>query len=330
MPPKIKKKTDGPSAASGRVARNRMRIAWMYYVEGLTQGEIADALGIGRVTVIRNINEAIKQHEVRIWITGHVAECLELEKSLKDTFGFTECIVVPEPSTPAAVNKAIGAAAGMYVTDQLKENACIGVGWGATLLESLQTLAHRHWDNIEVVSLLGGIVQARQFNPSEFAWQFSTLIGADCYLLAAPALVDSAKTRQALIERCGLNAVLERSAKMDMALLSVGNMSAKSTAFRMGFLSEAERHALQAKGAVGDMLYNFFDIEGRLVKHPVNDRVMSMPIERLKSVPRRILISGGLDKVDAIMGGIKLVNANVLITNEATAAALLQANKKQA
>ena len=31
-------------ASPGRVARNRMRIAWMYYVEGLTQNEIADRL----------------------------------------------------------------------------------------------------------------------------------------------------------------------------------------------------------------------------------------------------------------------------------------------
>ena len=41
---------------AGRIAHNRMRIAWMYYVEGLTQNEIAERLGIGRVTVVRNIN----------------------------------------------------------------------------------------------------------------------------------------------------------------------------------------------------------------------------------------------------------------------------------
>ena len=72
-----------PSAAPGRVARNRMRIAWMYYVEGLTQNEIADKLGIGRVTVVRNINEAIRQREVKIWIEGDVAECLELEGAIE-------------------------------------------------------------------------------------------------------------------------------------------------------------------------------------------------------------------------------------------------------
>ena len=55
---------------SGRLARNRIRIAWMYYVEGLTQNEIADKLGIGRVTVVRNINEAIRQREVKIDYLG--------------------------------------------------------------------------------------------------------------------------------------------------------------------------------------------------------------------------------------------------------------------
>ena len=76
-----------PERGAGRIARNRMRIAWMYYVEGLTQNEIADRLGIGRVTVVRNINEAIKQREVKIWIEGEVSECFELEGALTKAFG---------------------------------------------------------------------------------------------------------------------------------------------------------------------------------------------------------------------------------------------------
>ncbi len=71
----------------------------------------------------------------------------------------------------------------------------IGVGWGATLYESLQTLAPRQLDNVQVISLLGGIVQARRYNPSEFAWQFARMVGADCYLLTAPAVVDSPATQ---------------------------------------------------------------------------------------------------------------------------------------
>ena len=96
---KAKSASDSDRGA-GRVARNRLRIAWMYYVEGLTQNEIADKLGIGRVTVVRNINEALKQREVKIWIEGEIAECFELEAQLKKAFGLREAIVVPEPIKP--------------------------------------------------------------------------------------------------------------------------------------------------------------------------------------------------------------------------------------
>jgi DNA-binding transcriptional regulator LsrR (DeoR family) len=317
------RKTSDIERSVGRIARNRLRIAWMYYVEGLTQNEIAEKLGIGRVTVVRNINEAMKQREVKIWIEGEVAECFQLEKQLIAAFDFKDAVVVPEPTNAAHVTKSIGVAAGMYITDRLTDDMSIGVGWGATLYESLQTLAPRELENVQVISLLGGIVQARRNNPSEFAWQFARTVGADCYLLAAPAVVDSPETKEALIERCGLNDVLRRAQRIDMALLSVGTMAPDSTAFRFGFSSEEERSALIRKGAVGDLLYNFYDSSGTLVDHPINQRIMSIPLDQLRNVPTRVIASGGHEKVESILGAIKLVSCNVLITNEATARELL-------
>jgi deoxyribonucleoside regulator len=309
---------------AGRIARNRMRIAWMYYVEGLTQNDIAERLGIGRVTVVRNINEAIKQREVKIWIEGEIADCIAIEAELKAAFNLSEAIVVPEPAIAANITKSVGNAAGMFISDTLSDGMSVGVGWGATLYESLQTLAIKHLENVQVISLLGGIVQARRFNPAEFAWQFARAIGADCFLLQAPAVVDSPQTREALIERCGLSDVFKRAEKLDIAMLSAGTMAPTSTAFRFNMLSEQDRLALIAKGAVGDLLYNFYDINGVLIDHPVNKRIMSIPLAQLRDVPLRVLSAGGAEKIEAIMGAIKLIDCNVLITNEETAKALLQ------
>lgn len=295
----------------------------MYYIEGLTQNEIADRLGIGRVTVVRNINEAIRQREVKIWIEGDVAECFELEAELKQAFGFKDAVVVPEPVVAANVTKSVGVAAGMYVSDTLSDDMTVGVGWGATLYESLQTLAPRELENVQVISLLGGIVQARKFNPAEFAWQFARMVGADCYLFQAPAVVDSPETREALIERCGLRDIFRRAERLDVALLSVGTMAPSSTAFRFNLISDEERAALMRMGAVGDLLFNFYDRDGQLVDHPVNQRVMSLPIEQLRGVPTRVIASGGNEKVECLLGAIRLIDCNVLITNEATARELL-------
>ncbi len=308
----------------GRVAHNRTRIAWMYYVEGLTQNEIAERLGIGRVTVVRNINEAIKQREVKIWIEGEIADCVEIEDALKKAFNLQEAIVVPEPTNAENIPKSIGTAAGMYISDVLKDGMSIGVSWGATLYESLSTLTTRELNNVQVISLLGGIVQARRYNPAEFAWQFARAVGADCYLLQAPAVVDSPETREALVERCGLRDVFKRAEKLDVAILSAGAMSPLSTAFRLNLLPDEDRIALRKAGAVGDVLFNFHDINGKLVDHPINNRTMSIPLEQLRDVPLRVLAAGGAEKIEAIQGAIKLVNCNVLITNEETAKALLK------
>jgi len=308
---------------SGRLARNRIRIAWMYYVEGLTQNEIAEKLDIGRVTVVRNINEALKQREVKIWIEGDIAECLDLEKQLRETFNLEEAVVVPEPSDPTNIARSIGVATGMFITDRLHSDMSIGVGWGTTLHDALQTLAPKDVENLKVVSLMGGILQARSYNPSEFAWQFARITDADCYLLPAPALVDSPATRTALIERCGLNDVFKRAERLDMAVMSIGYIAASSSTFKVNLVSEAERAELVRAGAVGDVLCHFYDREGKLVDHSVNDRVMSIPIPTLRKVPRRVIASGGSEKVEALLGAMKLINCNALITTETTAQELL-------
>ena len=174
-----------------------------------------------------------------------------------------------------------------------------------------------------LISLLGGIVQARKFNPAEFAWQFARMMGADCFLFQAPAVVDSPATREALIERCGLRDLFRRAERLDVALLSVGTMAASSTAFRFNLISDEERMEMVRMGAVGDLLFNFFDRDGRLLDHPVNKRIMALPIEQLRGVPTRIIASGGNEKVECLLGAIKLIDCNVLITNEATAREML-------
>jgi DNA-binding transcriptional regulator LsrR (DeoR family) len=309
-----------------RAARNRMRIAWMYYVEGLTQNEISDRLGLGRITVIRNIQEARRRNEVKIWIEGEDAECVELEFKLQAAFGLDEAVVVPEPSDRNHIASAIGSATGAFLSEALTDDMVLGLGWGNTLHGALPTLARNDVNNVQVISLLGGITQAKRQNPTEFAWQVASAVGAECYLLTAPAIVDSPETRRILIERCGLHDIIRRAERLDMAVLSVGTLSTDSSTFRFGFYSEAERASIIKAGAVGDVLCHFFDRDGHLLDHPLNERVVSVPIAMVRTVPKRVLASGGPEKIDAILGAIRLIKPTVFITDEASARELLLRN----
>ena len=68
-------------------------------------------------------------------------------------------------------------------------------------------------------------------------------------------------------------------------------------------------------GGVGEMLCNVFDREGRIVDHPLNQRVMSVPLEAVRAAPIRVLAAGGAHKLAAIDGAIKLLEPTTLVTD---------------
>jgi DNA-binding transcriptional regulator LsrR (DeoR family) len=304
--------------------RLRLRAAWMYFVEEMTQNEIALKLGVGRVTVVRLLAAARERNEVKITIGDRLADCVEAERLLESRFGIDEAIVVPLSARGADATGPVAAATGAYVSSLVRANMRIGVGWGRTLVSSLAFMNERTVENLSVVSLLGGIMKARKFNPAEFAWRFASLFQADCYLMTAPLVVDSAATRQTLIEHCGLGDIFELAKSLDAVVLGAAGTGADATSHQSKFITNADRASVVKAGAVGDVLFNFFDADGKLVDHPINERVMSVPLDIIAKVPVRVLAAGGASKVQALVGALKMVKPTVLITDEYTAKDVLK------
>ena len=301
----------------------RVRAAWLYYVEGLTQQATAKLLKINRVQVTRLLAETRKRGEVDIRINASISSIIEVERAVEHAFGIAKVIIAPMASEELDPTKAIASIAGQFISNYVQSDMKIGVGWGRTLYSTLPHIRGSDLEKIRVISLLGGISQAKRFNPAEFAWQFTELFNGEGYLVPAPALVDSAETKHALLEHCGINQIFELADDLDVAFLSAGGIEGITTSYRLGHVSEAERQSLIAAGAVGDLLYNFISEDGNLVDHNVNTRVISIGIDRLKNAKDRILISGGKEKVKVLLGCLRLVKPTVFITDEITAKAIL-------
>jgi deoxyribonucleoside regulator len=308
---------------SGSNREIRMRAAWLYHVEGLTQQKTANLLNISRVQVTRLLAEARKRGEVDIRLNTSISSIIETERAFEQAFGISKVIVAPMANEDLDPTKAIAFVAGQFISDYVQSDMKIGVGWGRTLYSSLPHIQGRELEKVRVISLLGGISQAKRFNPAEFAWQFAELFNGEGYLVPAPALVDSPETKHALLERCGINQIFELADNLDVAFLSAGGIEGITTSYRLGHINEADRQSLIAAGAVGDLLYNFISEDGELVDHNVNTRVISVGIDRLKNATDRVLISGGKEKVKVILGCLKLVKPTVFITDEFTAKAML-------
>lgn len=301
----------------------RIRAAWLYFIEGLTQAEVAERLGVNRVLITRLISEARRRGEVVIRINAEIEPIARLQDRLATRFGLARAILVPVVDSGTDPTRLIAAAAGAYVSEVVADDQTIGVGWGRTLHSMLPFVEGRQLSGVRVVSLLGGIARARRFNPAEFAWRFAQLFDAEGFLIPAPALVDSVETKEALLERCGLDQILQMGESCDLALLSCGDIRSLTASYRLGHVSAFERQSLIDAGAVGDILYNFLDRRGRPVPHPVNDRAISLPPDRLRRIRTKILISGGTEKAEIMLAVIRLIGPDVVITDAATAERIL-------
>lgn len=299
--------------------RLRARAVWLYHVEGQTQNDIAQGLGISRVMVVRLLADARRRNEVRVTVSAPLSELVELERQIETRYGIARVIVAPFQDPEGDPVKAIAAAAGAFISGLMRPGITVGVGWGRTLYNTLPFISGETLEEMRVVSLLGGIAAARRFNPAEFAWQFAELFQAEGFLIPAPAVVDSPETKHALLERCGLASIFEMAGALDVALLSVGGITTLTTSYRTGYISEADRRSLIDAGAVGDVLYNFIDADGNLVDHDVNKRVISANLGLLRRTAERVLISGGREKRIALRGAIRTLAPTTLVTDEQTA-----------
>jgi DNA-binding transcriptional regulator LsrR (DeoR family) len=86
-----------------------------------------------------------------------------------------------------------------------------------------------------------------------------------------------------------------------------------------------ELEMLREKGAVGDILYRFFDGDGNPVQTPLADRVTGMKLDQLQRVDRVVGIAGGARKITAIRGALNGGLINTLITDRFTAERLVEA-----
>ena len=312
-----------PASAVDLEEQLATRAAWLYFLGNSTQAQIAKKLGLTRQRVNRLLSHAREQGLVQINITGKLAACVALEHELVPAYGLKDVVVVPSPADAAQLRPVIAAAAGLYLAQHLHDGMSVGVGWGRTLRLSLASVPRKTYRNLSVVSLIGGLTQSSAVNPHETASHLADIIGAACYYFAGPAYTDSAASLDVLMKQPMLKDVMQRGQKVDLAFLSVGDITAASTMVALNLISKDEQSGLRAAGAEGDVCSHWINAEGQLVDHPLNTRAVGLKPEDLRRIPECILVSGGKAKVAVIHGALRANLANRLVTDEQTARQLL-------
>jgi len=299
----------------------RIRAAWLYYMEGLTQECIAQQLGATRLRVNKLLGEARSSGLVSIQINSRMASCLALEDQLKEAWGLRDVTIVPTPEDIAQIPSLLGRATGEFISRQVEGGSVrgIGVGWGATLRETIRFVKPTRRTDLNVNSIMGGLTRGLEINTFETASALAARLGAECRYLAAPLYAGSSASRETLVSQDIFRESFAAMAANDLAVLSVGDISPSSLLIRYGLPKDVTVASLRRAGAVGDIVGRFLDADGNPVDHPLNARVISPALGVLKAIPTVVVASGGPHKAPVIAAVMKARLASVLITDELTA-----------
>lgn len=304
------------------------KVAWFYYKEKLTQQDISARVNISRQKVQRFLEKARDLEIVRFQIKNPYANLLSIESELIEKYSLKDSVVVPYLSDGDNLLRRSFAKAGASYLERIisqHNNSIVGLGWGNTtayLADYFDSLPIK--TKVEVVSLIGNLMTNVAMNPYIIAEKIANKLDAPFYNIWAPAITQSKERAEIFKSEPWINCVLQKASKANIILFSVGEVSPSASLFKMGYLSSDELKRLREKGAVGDILSRFFNAQGDLVDDEIHERVISVPIDKLRDMGKIVIgIAGGPLKLNAIQGALNGKYINVLITDEETAQKLL-------
>jgi DNA-binding transcriptional regulator LsrR (DeoR family) len=162
------------------------------------------------------------------------------------------------------------------------------------------------------------------FQAIHLAQRLAGSIGAKPVLLQSPAIVGSPEAQRVLSRDPSVQEASSLFERLDIALVGIGSLEPSLVLTASGnILSREERGELQRQGAVGDICFRYFDVDGKPIKSPLMKRVIGIDLPRLRACKRVVGVAGGASKVQAILGALRGGLIDVLITDQRTAEVLV-------
>ena len=304
-----------------------LQAAHLYYLDNLTQAEIANILGVSRPTVSRLLMRAREEGLVQITITPWRQRDPALEERVVKAFNLRGAIIVRSAGTleSSAVRQGIGAGAASHLVKLFHPNDVIGIGRGRTLAELISAMRPPAEPlNLTIVQLLGDVsAQHDETLAHELTRQLAANFGGKAYYLTAPALVENSTVREILLNSAAIRTVRQLYDQVRIALVGIGEIE-RSPLVLGGLIAESEAQAMQHEGIVGDICGYFFDIEGRFRSTMFDNRAIGITPDELRRCEYAIAIAGGPDKVIPLLGVLRTGVVNFVISDQVTVTRLLE------
>lgn len=301
---------------------------WLYYGEARTQNDIAKMLGVSRASVANYLAEARRRGLVSISIAPQALERVTLARRLAERYDLAGAHVLPDDPESAAdevaLRRRLGAGAALTALPFMKDGMVLGVAWGRTMIELARALPERNLPATTVVQVSGSSLGDAESSPEACTALIAGRLGARCRNLHAPAVVGSVSLRDALMGEPSVARHFELTMACETVIFGVGEISTATTWADTDYITEDIAADYVKRGAVGVLIGRFIDAAGREVAGSLDDRMIGIELDRLKTAATRICVAGGPAKLSATRATLAGGYATHLVTDAPTASALME------
>jgi DNA-binding transcriptional regulator LsrR (DeoR family) len=303
------------------------KCADLYYRKFLTQAEIARRLQISRPKVSRLLSLARNLRMVSItvnppeffdqtWLSNRIIAKYNLKKVF---------IGIPEGSTEPVVRRTIGTVFQDNFKHILGEKRSIGIGWGTTVHEMIMNLKGSISESkVTILPILGGAAQSEPaYQVNNLVDVFANWLNAKRMYLMAPAMCESPEQKRSFSCSSSASSVVKEWENLQMAVFGLGKPIGESDVLN-STLPKEYIIELVKNHAIGDILARFFDSEGKMVCHDIEEILLGISFKQLLNVPERVCLAGGEGKILGMRTALNAGYITTLVTDQHTAQALIR------
>jgi DNA-binding transcriptional regulator LsrR (DeoR family) len=299
----------------------------LYYLERLTQTEIAERICLSTAKVNRLLQQARELGYVTYTIKTPFQHLFDLEGRLKAVFGLQEAIVIPAVGdTSSSLLNALGTAAAEFLLDHIRDGDILAITPGTAIQAVVQSIDITRPYDITIIPILGAIQGQIESDMNYLATTMGEKMGAKSYQLHAPAYVDTREHCEVVRSMSPVKEILDIARHANIALLGIGTVDPDVSRFvQFTALSPEDlKHIADDCGGVGEIAAHVYDIEGRPSAKEYADRVVGLPLCEIQQIPYRIGVAASAAKALPIYGALRGGYLSALITDESAACKVLE------
>lgn len=299
-------------------------VARRFYLEGRSKVEIADELGMSRFKIARILDEArdLGLVEVTVRLPAHIDS--ELSTAVQQRFGLRRAIVVDHAPDPAgdhrgdhrgdhgrSVREELGRVAADLLTELVTPDDVLGLTCSRSVTATTHAL--RSLAACRVIQLTGTLAGPdMEAGSVESVRQAADVGGGKAFPIYAPMVLPDPATATALSRQSSIVQAVEQFDRVTIAMVAIGAWeSGLSTVWET--VDPPERAAVSRAGGVGEIGARVFDTDGAAVPTRLDDRVLGVTLEQLRTIPEVIGLAYGAPRAAAVRAALRRGVINSLV-----------------